>query len=342
MDISLVVNNLIGLLPGITALLFLVTIHEWGHWYFLRRYGVFVDRFSVGFGKAMWSREDRHGTRWMVAPVFLGGYVSFPYKKEDIPERMAGKVQDDQVFNNKRPSQRAMVMLGGPLINILFAFLIIPIAGMVQGIPSPRIQISMADCSLQKDDRLVALDGVSLSENWPFVAAQSLTVVRDGKQRDVVLAQKMPLYVADVRFVRTQAGWVSLLIHGCRMLKAECSRMAQTLCVLFSGDISRLRGLPTIIKAAQSRWGKGGANFLLFLGMLSLTLGVLNLLPFPGLDGGHLLTLGLSVLFTKGKPLPERVEKVIIYASMGLLLGFIAFINIRDILGLEIVQRLLS
>ena len=101
----------------IVALGVLVTFHEFGHYWVARRCGVKVLRFSVGFGKPLWSRRDRHGTEFALAAIPLGGYV----KMLDEAEGEVPASQRDQAFNRKSVWQRIAVVAAGPLANIVLS-----------------------------------------------------------------------------------------------------------------------------------------------------------------------------------------------------------------------------
>lgn len=107
------------LLATLITLGLLVTIHEWGHFWVARRCGVKVLRFSVGFGKPLWSRRDRQGTEYVVAAIPLGGYVRMLDEREEaVPEALRS-----QAFNNKPLWARSAIVAAGPLVNLLFAVL---------------------------------------------------------------------------------------------------------------------------------------------------------------------------------------------------------------------------
>ncbi|EGP18829.1 RIP metalloprotease RseP [Halomonas sp. TD01] len=110
-----------GLIQNILAVIvvlgLLVTFHEFGHFWVARRCGVKVLRFSVGFGKPLWSTVDRHGTEFAVAAIPLGGYVKMLDEREaPVPEE-----QLDQAFNRKTVWQRIAIVAAGPIANFLLA-----------------------------------------------------------------------------------------------------------------------------------------------------------------------------------------------------------------------------
>lgn len=120
---------LFTLLATVVALGLLVTIHEYGHFWVARRCGVKVLRFSIGFGPALYSWHDRHGTEFVIAGIPLGGYV----KMLDEREAPVDADQLDQAFNRKSVKQRIAIVAAGPVANFLLAivaFWIIAVVGI--------------------------------------------------------------------------------------------------------------------------------------------------------------------------------------------------------------------
>ena len=119
------------LVPFIILILIVVFIHEYGHYYFAKKYGVGVTDFSIGFGKEIFGWNDRSGTRWKICWIPLGGYVKFfgdrnVFSQAD-QDRLIEKYNEDErkkLFTLKPLNQRAWIVFGGPLANFLLAFLI--------------------------------------------------------------------------------------------------------------------------------------------------------------------------------------------------------------------------
>jgi regulator of sigma E protease len=149
----------------IVTLGLLVTFHEFGHFVVARRCGVKVLRFSVGFGRALWSRTGRNGTEYMIAAIPLGGYV----KMLDAREGEVPADERAQEFTGKPVWQRIAIVLAGPVFNLLFAvaafwaMLVIgkpdyqPLIGHVSGLA--------AEAQLQNGDRVLSINGESVA-NW--------------------------------------------------------------------------------------------------------------------------------------------------------------------------------
>ena len=119
------------ILPFIALIIVVVFIHEYGHYYFARRYGVGVTDFSIGFGKELFGWNDKSGTRWKICVIPLGGYVKFfgdrnVYSQADNEKIIKdySKEDQDKLFVLKPLYQRALIVFGGPLANFLLAILI--------------------------------------------------------------------------------------------------------------------------------------------------------------------------------------------------------------------------
>ena len=119
------------IIPFIILILVVVFIHEYGHYYFARKYGVGVTDFSIGFGKEIFGWNDKHGTRWKICCIPLGGYVKFfgdrnVFSQADHEKilKQYNKEDQEKLFVIKPLYQRALIVFGGPLANFLLAIVI--------------------------------------------------------------------------------------------------------------------------------------------------------------------------------------------------------------------------
>jgi regulator of sigma E protease len=156
---------LVTILATLIALGVLVTVHEFGHYWVARRCGVKVLRFSVGFGRPLWTRVDRHGTEFCVAAIPLGGYVKMLDGREtEIPAHLAG-----QAFDQQPLAQRAAIVAAGPLINLGFAavlYAVISALGVTVAIPViGSLPETPRSPSEYLPAELLAVDGVSTT-SW--------------------------------------------------------------------------------------------------------------------------------------------------------------------------------
>lgn len=152
------------------ALGVLITVHEFGHFWVARRCGVRVERFSIGFGKALWRRVDRHGTEYVIAAIPLGGYVKM---LDERAESVAPALRD-QAFNNKSVGQRAAIIAAGPCANFVFAIVAYWVVFVI-GVPSVRPVIAevtpdsiAATAHLMPGMELKSVDGVN-TPDWESV-----------------------------------------------------------------------------------------------------------------------------------------------------------------------------
>ena len=119
------------IIPFLVLILVVVFIHEYGHYYFARKYGVGVTDFSIGFGKEIFGWNDKHGTRWKICVIPLGGYVKFfgdrnVYSQSDHQEILEkyNEKEREKLFILKPLYQRVLIVFGGPLANFLLALII--------------------------------------------------------------------------------------------------------------------------------------------------------------------------------------------------------------------------
>ncbi|WP_313686007.1 sigma E protease regulator RseP [Pantoea sp.] len=154
----------------IVALGVLITVHEFGHFWVARRCGVKVERFSIGFGKALFSRRDRQGTEYVIALIPLGGYVKMLDERvESVPAELR-----HQAFNNKAIWQRASIIAAGPIANFIFA-IIAYWAVFIHGVPGVRPVVGeilngsiAAEAQITSGMELKAVDGIE-TPDWDAV-----------------------------------------------------------------------------------------------------------------------------------------------------------------------------
>lgn len=163
-------NILWSLAAFIVALGVLITVHEFGHFWVARRCGVYVQRFSVGFGRTLWRRTDKHGTEYVLAVIPLGGYVKMlDERNETVPDELR-----HQSFNSKTVWQRAAIISAGPIANFIFAvfaywlvFIIgVPAVRPVVGEVTP--QSIAAQSNISPGMELKSIDGIE-TPDWDSV-----------------------------------------------------------------------------------------------------------------------------------------------------------------------------
>lgn len=166
----------------IIALGVLITVHEFGHFWVARRCGVRVERFSIGFGKALWRRTDKQGTEFVIALIPLGGYVKM------LDERVEPVIPElrHTAFNNKTVGQRAAVIAAGPVANFLFAIVAYWLVFII-GVPGVRPVIGeitpdsiAASAQITPGTELKAIDGIE-TPDWDAVRLQLVSKIGDAQ-----------------------------------------------------------------------------------------------------------------------------------------------------------------
>ncbi|MEE7546536.1 RIP metalloprotease RseP, partial [Xanthomonas sp. Kuri4-1] len=155
----------------IVSLGVLVTFHEFGHYWVARRCGVKVLRFSVGFGRPLWSRRNRDGTEFAIAAIPLGGYV----KMLDEREGEVHPSERAQAFNHKTVWQRIAIVAAGPIANLLLCMLLLwamfVIGKQDYSATVGRAEGLAAAATLRAGDRIVAVDGAAI-DSFDQIPAQ--------------------------------------------------------------------------------------------------------------------------------------------------------------------------
>jgi len=172
----------------IVALGLLITFHEFGHYWVARRMGVRVLKFSIGFGKKLWSRTGRDGTEYVIAAIPLGGYVKMLDERE-------GEVEEhdlDQAFNRKSVWARIAIVIAGPAFNLIFTLLAFWMMFLV-GMPESRPVIGevsgiAASSGIRAGDRIVSLDGRN-TDTWSHAILGLITPALDRDKVTLELEQ---------------------------------------------------------------------------------------------------------------------------------------------------------
>lgn len=331
----------------------LVTVHELGHYLVARWRGVTIETFSVGFGPALLSRTDRHGTVWKLGAIPLGGYVRMRGWAELGGETRGEK--DPGSFRTKSLGSRAAIVAAGPAANLLLAFVlftaIIATAGMpvVQPIISKVLPHSPAAAAgLVKGDRITAIDGRpihSFTDIQSIVLARpddriAIALIHDGKPGGLNITTGA--HVIDGQTVG-ELGIMGSKVVTKRLAPAQAvaagaretgGAIAATLTGLWNlvahqTGVSQLGGPIRIAQISGKAASLGIADFAAFIALLSVNLGLINLVPIPILDGGHLLFYAAEALY--GRALPRRAQEIALQIGAAILASLIIFVTVHDL-----------
>jgi len=360
------------IIPFLVLITIIVFIHEYGHYYFAKKYGVGITDFSIGFGKEIFGWNDRSGTRWKICWLPLGGYVKFfgdrnvfsETEQQEVINRYSD-IDKKKLFILKPLYQRSLIVLAGPMANFILAIIIFFLINIFVGKDmTPAIINEVQENSpafvsgLKNNDKIISIDNKkveSILEVSTFINASTSSeieflVIRDDRQVSIIVKpklidgedslgnsvkkkivgiklsppsnneiQKQPLSFSKAIYYSFKEVWfvtsTSLKFIG-KMLTG-------------SGDTSQLGGPIKIAKITGQVAQYGVVPFLSIMAYISISLGFINLLPIPMLDGGHLM----FYLFEKvlGRPLRQKTQEGFFRIGLFLLFSLMFFVTFNDL-----------
>jgi regulator of sigma E protease len=353
--------------PFVFVMTVVVFFHEMGHFLVGRWCGVKVDAFSIGFGPELFGRVDRHGTRWRVAAVPLGGYVKF---HGDINAASVGETgvrmteaERATTFGAQPVWERAAVVAAGPIANFLLALVILTAIFYAEGrsILLPRVASVQADSAAAKagfapGDVIASIDGrpvdsfldmqkiVSASSGVPLAfgverGGQGVSLVATPERREV----KGPLGTSSIGVLGVGASTDPADVrHEPMGLGASMSEAAGDTWFVIDRTASYVGGLlvgrekpdqlsgPIGVAGVAGQVARVGIVPLFnLIAILSISIGLINLVPVPLLDGGHLLYFAFEAL--RGRPMSLGAQEFGFKVGLALVAMLMIFATYNDI-----------
>ncbi|MEG0854465.1 MAG: site-2 protease family protein [Angelakisella sp.] len=349
----------------LTILVFglIITLHELGHFFFAKLFGVRVNEFSFGMGPKLWSRQKGE-TVYSIRLLPIGGYVAM--EGEDPSSEDEYALRDGRAFCDKKPWQRFLVLSAGAVMNLVLGFVILLFLSSQMELMGTNVVAKIASDApvsqyVQPNDRIVKVNGHSTG-SYNDVIFQMVRdadgivdlEVRRGADPKAVFGRSKgeAVKLPQVPFVMTDAGegrktiQLDLTFYGApnsffgtihysvNWTISVVKQVWFSLVDIVSGryglnEISGPVGTAVVIEQASSY---GLESFLLLFAFITINVGVFNLLPIPALDGGRLFFLLIEIAFKK--PVPAKYEAYINATGMILLLGFVAVVTLNDIIKL--------
>jgi len=356
----------IGYFNAILVFCVLVYVHEMGHYLVARRCGVRIEVFSIGFGKELFGYNDRHGTRWKFSIIPLGGYVRMfgEHSMESVQGETGEAFTEAEravSFDHKSLARRAAIVFAGPAANFLFAILVLALlfgsAGgrEAQNLSQFGVGAIVSDgpaerAGLMEGDRILSIDGREIPDWDALVLA-----VTSSEGRELILRIDRDGVVSTLRMTpdfNRDAGVYRIGVHQPfqvitfgpveSVTKAvertwEFSVLTLTsIGEIFVGQrsLDDIGGPVRIVDMSNQVAERGALSLVFFTAILSINLGLLNLLPIPMLDGGHLMFYAIEAV--RGRPLNERAQEYLLRGGLALLLGLMVIVTLNDgrLLGL--------
>ena len=354
---------MIYLLSAVVVLGLLIFVHELGHFIFAKLFRVGVEKFSLGFGPKLVGRKIGE-TEYLISAFPLGGYVKMV---GEAPDAELTEEEKKRAFQLKPPLQRIAIVAAGPVFNLLFAYLLFIVIYMI-GVPAVTTRIGevqkdkpAARAGILAKDLVTAVDGrgVSRWEEFSRLIAESkgraleirlkrgegtvtVRVTPELRTSKNIFGEKVTTPVIGV--VSAGETVIDRFSPGNAFLKGsqQTWNVIRLTILSFVKLVERAIPLDTvggpimIAKMAGEQAAAGGVSFLAFMALLSINLGVLNLLPVPILDGGHLFFCAWELVFRR--PVSQRAREIAQQIGLVILIGLMVLAFYNDIVRYVIGQ----
>ena len=360
------------IIPFILLLSIIVFIHEYGHYYFAKRYGVKVTRFLIfglpfaGLDKELIGFTDKSGTRWSIGYFPLGGFVDIfgsrdPFiTKKEIQEKYTPEEQS-YLLQTKKPYQKILLAFGGPLANFLTAIIIFSMISIFVGKDFTPATISSINedgpaekAGLMINDRIIGINGhkiISINDVPKLISISlskeiEIEVIRNNAKKSYLVK---PEYIKDETPINLKRKNSKRRIIGIGISalnnKIEFKKIGPAKAIYYAvsdtlfmckyilihignlligkADISNLSGPIGIAQISGEVVKLGFLPFLILIAHISISLGLVNLLPIPVLDGGHIMFYTLEKIL--GRPLKRKTQEFLFRIGFAILMTLMFF-----------------
>ncbi len=345
--------SLIGFLIVLTPLVF---IHELGHYFAAKKNGVIVEQFSVGFGPELFGFNDKHNTRWKVCLIPFGGYVKMKGELLVNNENYQNNNLNKGYFNNASLFARLSIVFSGPLANILLGILIITVLYSFYGRYEVKPEVnqviknSPADKSgLMPNDLIISINNKKV---YNFEDIRRI-VTNNNKQLSFEVLRNKKILFFDIKPeilnnkdlekksykigiiasnpILIKHDFISSISYGFKDTLILTYEWVKGFIKLISFKIDKkdIAGPIGIAKISGNAISLGIPNLLFLMALLSINLGLVNLLPIPALDGGYILMYFIE--FILGRPINQKIQLKLIQMGVFLLMFLMIVITFFDI-----------
>lgn len=346
---------------------FIVFIHELGHFIAARRCGIKVEAFSIGFGAPLFKLLDKNSTIWRIGWIPLGGYLKMfgdviPTNPEESNKiESLSDAEKQSAFFYKKTWQRSYVVFAGPFANYLLAFVLFAGLTFSTGIHIVKPEITSVSkyaitAGLQVGDKIIAVDGKkidNLNVLYHKVAKSnvgdiiSLSIVRDEKVIEFQVKPKLKksidktgakVKIMDIGIkgdvVVQKINLLQAFYYGGKQVYNFSVMMLDGLWQMIAKGkgLNELGGPIKIVQYTAKSAALGTSHVVFLMAIISLNLGLLNLLPIPLLDGGRLFFYALEAIFRK--PLSYKWQSIAMHIGFIILIMLMIFATWNDIKGL--------
>ena len=345
--------SLIGFLVVLTPLVF---IHELGHYLAAIKNGVIVEQFSVGFGPELIGFTDKHNTRWKVCLIPFGGYVKMKGELLVNNENYKNNYVNKGYFNNASLFARLLIVFSGPLANIVLGIMIISTLYSFHGRFEVKPEVnqvvknSPADRSgLKPNDQIISINNKKV---YNFEDIRRIVVQHQDQLSFEILRNEKIIFfnikpeILNPKDLETKSFKIGIIASSPILIKHDFISsiyygLKDTLLltyewikgfvklISFNVDKKDIAGPIGIAKISGNAISLGLPNFLFLMALLSINLGLINLLPIPALDGGYILMYFTE--FILGRPINQKIQFKLIQIGVFFLMLLMIVITFFDI-----------
>ena len=360
------INSAYYIIPFIVLLGILVFVHEFGHYIVAKLCGVKVAEFSIGFGKMLWGRHDSSGTLWKISAIPLGGYCKFLGDTDEASGGSAAdKLSEEDrkyAFAFQNPFKKLAIVIGGPGFNYLFAVLVFTLMFLVYGkmdfppVVGEVIKGSAAEkAGVLPQDKILSVDGHEVKTFQEFRqeidmntdGTVDLVLQRGDKKINLTVELKtIPLEVEPNQDQKPMLGVASVTTVEFNPIKLSLlESIKEAGLMTWQITVVTLRGVGQMITGARGTEELGGIvriaemsgditrtsswlDFVVFMALLSINLGLINLFPIPLLDGGHVVIYLIEIVIRR--EINEQAKEYVFKAGFMLLIALMLFATYND------------
>ena len=341
----------------------IVLIHELGHFLFAKLFGVYVHEYSIGMGKKIFSKKPKNSeTEYNIRIFPIGGFVRLAGEEGEDGD---DSVPIDRKLYKKSIWERFLIFFMGPGFNALLAIVTLFIACLIYGGSLTTLKLDNItedypayQAGLRNGDVILAVDGEKVG-TWTD-ARLKISTVKEGATIDFKVKHKdgtietigvtpkeevneacseedecPPVYIYGIGSkIIEKNGFIGSIEYAFIETKNIVLSMGTTLKYLFTGKLGMndLSGPVGIYEVVDDQSKEGISNLLYLLAYLSINVGVMNLIPFPAFDGGHILFLLIEKI--RGKAVSSNVEATITGIGFILLILLMIFVTFNDVIRL--------
>ena len=366
------VNGVYYIVPFIVLLGILVFVHEFGHFLIARLSGVQVTDFSIGFGKQLWGFTDKHNTKWKICAIPLGGYCQFLGDADAASAGSSEEVKElseedkKKAFPFQNPWKKLAIVLGGPGFNYLFAIIVFTLMFAFLGkfsfppVVGEVVAGGAADkAGIVKADRILSINGHEVESFSEITTEISLTTggVAEVKldRAGEVMELSVPLEMMKVEANGQTTERPMLGIKSMNTMELDHERMSlpdafvEACSETWRITEGTLRGVGQMITGKRGSEDLGGIlriaemsgdisrkngmlDFIAFMALLSINLGLINLFPIPVLDSGHVVIYLVEIV--SRREINAKVKENLFKAGFALILALMIFATWNDFVHL--------